>query len=155
SIRRLAMRLLIHVRRALGRGCGAGGVVFSFLLALLFTALASTSSDLYSQQQSKNSKPKQLDRGLVWKRDSATGELRAASDAEPGAGASAIASEGAPLRAFTQMVPVTCIVAAADGSAVPGLRRDDFRVYEDGVAQPIAYFDASTAPASVALVIDA
>jgi len=38
---------------------------------------------------------------------------------------------------------------------VPGLRREDFRIYEDGVAQPIAYFDASTAPASVALVIDA
>jgi Ca-activated chloride channel homolog len=59
------------------------------------------------------------------------------------------------MQVLTQMVPVTCVVSAADGSAVPGLRREDFRIYEDGVAQPIAYFDASTAPASVALVIDA
>ena len=60
-----------------------------------------------------------------------------------------------PLHALTQMVPVTCIVSTADGSALPGLHREDFRIYEDGVAQPLAYFDASTAPASVALVIDA
>jgi Ca-activated chloride channel family protein len=59
------------------------------------------------------------------------------------------------MQVLTQMVPVTCVVSAADGSAVPGLHREDFRIFEDGVAQPIAYFDASTAPASVALVIDA
>jgi Ca-activated chloride channel family protein len=59
------------------------------------------------------------------------------------------------MQVLTQMVPVTCVVSMADGSALPGLRREDFRVFEDGVAQPIAYFDASTAPASVALVIDA
>jgi Ca-activated chloride channel family protein len=53
------------------------------------------------------------------------------------------------------MVPVTCIVSAADGAAVPGLRRSDFRVFEDGIERPVAYFDASTQPASVALVIDA
>jgi len=55
----------------------------------------------------------------------------------------------------TQMVPVTCIVSTADGTALPGLRREDFRIFEDAVEQPISYFDASTAPASVALVIDA
>ena len=53
------------------------------------------------------------------------------------------------------MVPVTCVVSAADGSPVPGLRREDFRVFDNGVAQRIAYFDASTQPAGVALVIDA
>jgi len=53
------------------------------------------------------------------------------------------------------MVPVTCIVSASDGEAVPGLRQSDFRIYDDGIAQPIAYFDASKQPASVALVIDA
>jgi VWFA-related protein len=53
------------------------------------------------------------------------------------------------------MVPVTCIVSTAEGAAVPGLRREDFRVFEDGNERPISYFDASTQPASVALVIDA
>jgi Ca-activated chloride channel homolog len=59
------------------------------------------------------------------------------------------------MEVVTQMVPVTCIVSTADGAALPGLQREDFRIFEDGAARPIAYFDASTAPASVALVIDA
>jgi Ca-activated chloride channel homolog len=150
------MRPLIRIRLAVGRACGPTGVVFfCSILILLVSGAAHISGTLCAQQPSKNSKPKQLDRGLVWKRNPATGELRAVSDAHPAAGGGAVAGGGAALRAVTQMVPVTCIVAAADGSAVPGLRREDFRVYEDGVAQPIAYFDASTAPASVALVIDA
>jgi Ca-activated chloride channel homolog len=150
------MRPLIRIRLAVGRACGPTGVVFfCSILILMVSGAALISGTLCAQQPPKNSKPKQLDRGLVWRRNPATGELRAVSDAQPAAGGGAVAGGGVPLRAVTQMVPVTCIVAAADGSAVPGLRREDFRVYEDGVAQPIAYFDASTAPASVALVIDA
>jgi VWFA-related protein len=53
------------------------------------------------------------------------------------------------------MVPVTCSVFAADGAAVAGLSRKDFRVFDDGVEQTISYFDVSTVPASVALIIDA
>ncbi len=112
--------------------------------------------DKQSQKAPKLPAPLQLDKGVVWTRDPVTGELRATS-----AAASVTKSPGdAPpgthaMQVLTQMVPVTCVVSAADGSALPGLRREDFRIYEDGVAQPIAYFDASTAPASVALVIDA
>jgi Ca-activated chloride channel family protein len=112
--------------------------------------------DKHTEKVPKLPAPRQLDKGVVWTRDPVTGELRATP-----ANASAIKSpDGAPpeshaMQVLTQMVPVTCIVSAADGSAVPGLRREDFRIFEDNVAQPIAYFDASTAPASVALVIDA
>jgi Ca-activated chloride channel family protein len=76
----------------------------------------------------------------------------------PGSPAAPTTARGggpAPLEVRTQMVPVTCIVSTEDGSPVPGLRRGDFRVLQDGVEQRIAYFDASTQPASVALVIDA
>jgi VWFA-related protein len=59
------------------------------------------------------------------------------------------------MRVRTQMVAVTCIVATADGTAVRGLGRDDFRVLDDGANRPISYFDASTEPASIALVLDA
>jgi Ca-activated chloride channel family protein len=98
--------------------------------------------------------PRQLDKGITWHRDPDTGELHMASADDTSA--SAVQSEQrAALQSLTQMVPVTCIVSASDGEAVPGLRRSDFRIYDDGVAQPIAYFDASTQPASVALVIDA
>ena len=55
----------------------------------------------------------------------------------------------------TQIVPVTCSVIGADGVAVRGLQIADFRVFDDGVQQPLTYFDASTESASVALVLDA
>ncbi len=53
------------------------------------------------------------------------------------------------------MVTVTCTVATSSGVAVPGLGREDFRIFDDGIEQPISYFDASTQPGSVALIIDA
>jgi Ca-activated chloride channel homolog len=129
--------------------------VAALVLVAMFASAPTTNS--YPQEKTESSKhPRQLDRGIRWHRDPATGELRAATEAEPtttsGAGAPASAQ---PLRSVTQMVSVTCIVSAADGSAIPGLRKEDFRIYDGGVERPIAYFDASSAPASVALVIDA
>jgi Ca-activated chloride channel family protein len=130
---------------------------FVFLAVFLALVVYVAEASLHAQQKNQLSKhPRQLDRGIVWHRDPATGELNAVANAgAPGPHSSESAAEPHPLQVLTQMVPVTCIVSAADGSALPGLRREDFRIYEDGVTQPVAYFDASTAPASVALVIDA
>ncbi|HTZ98808.1 MAG TPA: VWA domain-containing protein [Candidatus Aquilonibacter sp.] len=112
---------------------------------------------LRSQAQDKLPKrPVELDKGVVWQRDPATGELRITAGVAGAAGASTGAAAGAnAIRVRTQIVPVTCVVSTADGTAVPGLRREDFRVFEDGLAQRISYFDASTQPASVALILDA
>ncbi len=107
--------------------------------------------------QGKRAKqPEQLDKGIVWHRDAATGELSIVStdaSARTGDEDHAIARHAIQVR--TQAVPVTCVVSTTDGTAVQGLRREDFRVYEDGLAQKISYFDASTQPASVALILDA
>lgn len=107
-------------------------------------------------QQKRSKQPRQLDKGVVWQRDAATGELyivSAGGPARPG-------SENAPsgphaISVRTQMVPVTCVVSTADGAPVPGLRREDFQVFEDRIEQQISYFDASTQPASVVLILDA
>jgi Ca-activated chloride channel family protein len=120
------------------------------------TTAGPRSQDTHAQKIPKLPPTRQLDKGIVWTRDPVTGELRATTSTS----STSKSSSDTPaalhaMQVVTQMVPVTCIVSAADGSAVPGLRREDFRIFEDGVAQPIAYFDASTAPASVALVIDA
>jgi Ca-activated chloride channel family protein len=138
-------------------------VLLTAALAALLTFVPATATsggpDPQDKQAPKLPKlpaPRQLDKGIVWTRDPDTGELRATPAAASAAKSPGDATPGShPMQVLTQMVPVTCVVSAADGSAVPGLRREDFRIYEDGVAQPIAYFDASTAPASVALVIDA
>lgn len=125
-----------------------------FALAIL-TVLSAASGASSSQRKNTEKFPRQLDKGVVWQRDAATGELRI-STAGVSDATSEIRKRGpAALHALTQMVSVTCIVSTPDGEAVPGLRREDFSVFDDGIAQPIAYFDASMQPASVALVIDA
>jgi Ca-activated chloride channel homolog len=109
-----------------------------------------------AKQSKQRNQPQVLDKGIVWQRDAATGELRIVS--APGAAhAGAVGSSGGPavIEVRTQVVPVTCVVSTTDGTPVPGLRREDFRIFENGLAQQISYFDASTQPASVALILDA
>jgi VWFA-related protein len=60
---------------------------------------------------------------------------------------------------FTLQVPaeyviVPVIVEDEEGSLVPGLRREDFDLLEEGVPQDITYFSADPVPLSVAILID-
>jgi VWFA-related protein len=125
-----------------------------FLAAIAWFGTANSRSSITPQQKTKPRRPRQLDSGVSWQRDPATGELVSVpspeAEKEPKAN-----STVATLRVTTRMVPVTCSVFAADGAAVAGLSRPDFRVFDDGVEQTISYFDVSTVPASVALIIDA
>jgi Ca-activated chloride channel family protein len=130
------------------------------LATLLTLGLATSHAPAYAQPQKEKAqklpKPRQLDKDVTWKRDPATGELRlAVTPSSLGAGLADAPVAPPAIQVRTQMVPITCTVSAADGSPVLGLTRQDFQVFKDGIAQTISYFDASTQPASVALVIDA
>ena len=82
-------------------------------------------------------------------RDPASGELRARTkDSSP-------APPDGAIRSRVTLVQVPCTIAAPDGTQVRGLNQKDFHLFEDGAAQEIASFDASSTPASIALVIDA
>jgi Ca-activated chloride channel homolog len=126
--------------------------VLSFGTLLFFL----TPAKLHSQtpQKSKLPRPRILDSGVSLQRDPTTGELRTtiSKDArtetkdEPAVNA---------IRVVTPLVPVTCSVTDAAGAALTGLSRENFRIFDDGVEQPLTYFDASTQPATIALVIDA
>lgn len=107
-------------------------------------------------QKEKLPKVRELDSGVVWQRDAATGELHAVTR-ETAAGTAHGPAKARPhaIQSTTQMVAVTCMVSTRDGQPVPGLNQTDFRVYDEGAEQKIEYFDASTQPASVAIVIDA
>ena len=108
-----------------------------------------------SRQKKKLPKPRQLDAGVTWQRDAATGELVAPAR-DPNNGDSSASPTPAPaIRVESQIVPVTCSVFNPDGTAVSDLKREDFRVFEDGIEQQISYFAVGTEPASVAFVIDA
>jgi len=133
------------------------GFYFAALLVFLAALVISVSAiGLQVRHQRSTKWPRRLDRGIKWQRDPVTGELRAFTADGPTIDPKASTpTEPYAMHVRTQMVSVTCIVSTADGAALPGLRRDDFRIFEDDQQQPVAYFDASTQPASVALVIDA
>ena len=67
--------------------------------------------------------PHQLDRGITWHRDLATGELGSVIVSEHAAQARGAGRSFLPC--VTQMVPVTCIVSPRT-APVPGLRRERF-----------------------------
>jgi Ca-activated chloride channel family protein len=112
--------------------------------------------DAQNKQATGLSRARRLDEGISWKRDPATGELVIVRS---GAGHEASAPESAAnshsISVVTLVVPVTCSVVGADGVAIQNLQQKDFRVFDDGTEQAVVFFDASSQPASVALVIDA
>ncbi|HXW07583.1 MAG TPA: VWA domain-containing protein [Vicinamibacterales bacterium] len=57
-------------------------------------------------------------------------------------------------RTGVELINVTATVTDAGGRFVPGLRREDFRVYEDGVEQPITHFEAERVPVSLGIALD-
>lgn len=65
-----------------------------------------------------------------------------------------VIDDGEIIKVSTQLVSVPVRVMDRTGRFVGGLAREDFRVYEDGVEQEIAYFSNETAPFTVALVLD-
>ena len=58
------------------------------------------------------------------------------------------------LRINTTLVTIPVSVMERDGRYVPNLRKEDFRIWEDGVEQQVAYFAAVDKPFNVVLVID-
>jgi Ca-activated chloride channel family protein len=62
--------------------------------------------------------------------------------------------EGDVVRIDTSLVTVPVSVLDRQGRYVPGLRKEDFRVLENGMEQRIAYFEPTEKPFTVALVLD-
>ena len=62
--------------------------------------------------------------------------------------------EGDVVRVDTTLVSIPVSVMDRDGKFIPDLNKDDFRVWEDGVEQRVAYFASTEKPFTVALLID-
>jgi VWFA-related protein len=58
------------------------------------------------------------------------------------------------IRVDTALVTVPVSVRDRDGRYAPDLKREDFRIYEDGVEQRIAYFATVDQPFTLALMLD-
>ncbi len=58
------------------------------------------------------------------------------------------------VRVDTTLVSIPVSVMDRDGKYIPNLTKDDFRVWEDGTEQKVAYFASTEKPFTVALLID-
>ncbi len=58
------------------------------------------------------------------------------------------------LRVETNLITIPVSVFDRNGLYIPGLRQSDFKIFEDGVEQDIAYFGTSDKPFTIALVLD-
>jgi VWFA-related protein len=140
----------------------SAAVTFLPLCAVL-SAPVSNSARGWPQSQSQTAeklgKPKQLDKGVRWQRDPATGELKMLRTAEPGERESAGDVPELPrvLKGTrTQLVLIQCSVFGPDGAPLRGLTANQFRVYDEESERPVEFFAAGAKePARVALVIDA
>jgi Ca-activated chloride channel homolog len=63
-------------------------------------------------------------------------------------------SENDIVRVDTTLVSVPVSVMDRDGKFIPNLRKEDFRIWEDGTEQQVAYFASTEKPFTVALVLD-
>jgi Ca-activated chloride channel family protein len=62
--------------------------------------------------------------------------------------------EGDVVRVDTQLVSVPAVVTNSGGRPVPGLREENFLVYENGQPQKIANFATTDVPFEIALLLD-
>lgn len=62
--------------------------------------------------------------------------------------------EGEVLRVNTTLVTVPVSVTDRDGRYIADLRKEDFRLFENGVEQQVTYFEAVEKPFTVVLVLD-
>jgi Ca-activated chloride channel family protein len=63
-------------------------------------------------------------------------------------------AEGDVVRVDTQLVSVPAVVTNSGGRPVPGLREENFLVYENGQPQKIANFATTDVPFEIALLLD-
>ena len=57
-------------------------------------------------------------------------------------------------RSAVELINVTATVTDANGRFVPNLRQEDFRLFDDGVEQPITHFSSDRVPVSLGIALD-
>src|SRR5258706_3611117 len=73
---------------------------------------------------------------------------------KPGDNASTEIDESSVIPVSTSVITVPAVVMDRNGRYIPNLRKEDFRIYEDGVEQQVAYLVSVERPFTVALMLD-
>jgi len=152
-------------RRADRNSPAALSVILSMILILL--ALLSFASPAFAQDQPQpqtpdNGKPKQEAPPEAGGPGSDTGPYAVPKKKEeapppPPPPATAKKIEGLPdysIKVNVPLVNVDVLVTTKDGQFVPGLKKENFRIVEDGVPQTLANFSQSQAPITAVLLTE-
>lgn len=115
------------------------------LSLLLLLSVSLLPFNLYAQSGRKT-EPKENKTEAVKSADEGLTESRIGPDGET--------VEGDTIKFDTSLVMVPVSVMDRNGHYVPPLKRENFRIEENGVSQKIAYFATTDAPFSVLLLID-
>src|SRR5881396_2635961 len=62
--------------------------------------------------------------------------------------------EGSVVRVNTSLITVPALVMDRNGRYVANLRKEDFKIFDDGVEQAVSYFASVEKPFTVALMLD-
>src|SRR5437868_3881343 len=62
--------------------------------------------------------------------------------------------DSSSIKLATELVSLNVAVTDRSGRAITGLTKEDFKVYENGVEQPISFFSADESPANWGIVLD-
>ncbi|MCO5333890.1 MAG: hypothetical protein M9893_07740 [Pyrinomonadaceae bacterium] len=65
-----------------------------------------------------------------------------------------VTAQDEPIKVDTLLVSVSVTVLDRNGAYVGDLQQKDFSIFENGIEQPIAYFEAVERPITVFLVLD-
>lgn len=117
----------------------------SFLAALLLMSLASS---LLAQT------PEQPRTAPVLRSGGTYSQGQKQNAQANGADGSGEIDEGSIVRVSTSLITVPAMVMDRNGRYIANLRKEDFRIFEDGVEQNLSYFAAVERPFTVALMLD-
>src|SRR6266498_2840178 len=82
------------------------------------------------------------------------GTQPAGASSAPSANGPEEVEAGDVIRVSTTLVTLPVSVMDRDGRYIPNLRKEDFRLWEDGVEQDVAFFSSVDKPFSVVLMLD-
>lgn len=124
-------------------------IVVPLLLSLLFAIATSLSAQTRPRRVGGGTSEPQQQPSTSTQQTPASQQSQPSSDNE-----SEEVGDGDVVRVNTSLVTVPVSVMDRSGRYIPSLRQQDFRIFEDGVEQQIAYFASVEKPFTVALVLD-
>ncbi len=139
---------------------------FTFCLVFLaFTLFACSAADLKAQTRPRRvgsgAPPQTTPKVSTPARPPVLGGANRAPGSQPDQPASATADTGPEevdagdvIRVNTTLVTIPVTVMDRDGRYIPNLHKEDFRLWESGVEQSVAFFSSVDKPFSLVLMID-